>query len=148
MEHAQVSGSIPCGSRQARAGDLGTAAREGTTRGPTAITLDACLPGRARRVPIFFHGVNLLKAGSWTKGARSLFAALEVLRRSQRRIEFFLGAKSMMSDFGEDVGQCVLGTVESSAKSVMERRGAGRIGHLHCVIPWLRERVDSGEMRT
>ena len=51
-----------------------------------------------------------------------------------------------MIDFGEDVGQCVLGTVNSSAKSVMERRGAGRIGHLHCVF--LRERVDSGEMRT
>ena len=46
-------GSILCGSRQARVGDLEAAAREGTTRGPTAITLDACLPGRARRVPIF-----------------------------------------------------------------------------------------------
>ena len=34
------------------------------------------------RVPIFFHGVNLLKAGSWTRGARSLSAALEVLLRS------------------------------------------------------------------
>ena len=59
-----------------------------------------------------------------------------------------LGAKCMVIDFGEDVGQCVLGTVNSSAKSVMERRGAGRIGHLHCVMPWLQERVDSGEMRT
>ena len=142
-----MSGSIPCGSRQARAGDLGAAAREGTTRGPTATTLDACLPGRARRVPIFFHGVNLLKAGSWTQATRSLSAALGVLRRSQRRIDF-AGAKSMMIDFGEDVGQCVLGTVNSSAKSVMERRGAGRIGHLHCVMPWLQERVDSGEIRT
>ena len=59
-----------------------------------------------------------------------------------------LGAKSMVIDFGEDVGQCVLGTVNSSAKSVMERSGAGRIGHLHCVMPWLQERVGSGEMRT
>ena len=59
-----------------------------------------------------------------------------------------LGAKSMMIDFGGDVGQCVLGTVNSSAKSVMERSGVGRIGHLHCVIPRLQERVDSGEMRT
>ena len=57
-----------------------------------------------------------------------------------------LGAKSMVIDFGEDVGQCVLGTVNSSAKSVMERRGAGRIGHLHCIMPWLQERVDSGEI--
>ena len=54
-----------------------------------------------------------------------------------------MGAKSMMIDFGEDVGQCVLGTVNSSAKSVMERRWVGRIGHLHCVMPWLQERVGS-----
>ena len=33
----------------------------------------------------------------------------------------------MMIDFGEDVEQCVLGTDRSSAKSIMERRGAGRI---------------------
>ena len=32
MDHAQASGSIPCGSRQARAGDLGTEVRQGTTR--------------------------------------------------------------------------------------------------------------------
>ena len=53
-----------------------------------------------------------------------------------------------MIDFGEDVGQCVPGTVNSSTKSVMEKRGTGRIGHLHCLVPWLQERVDSGEMRT
>ena len=57
-----------------------------------------------------------------------------------------MGAKSMMIDFGEDVGQCVLGTVNSSTKSVMERHGAGRIGHLHCIMPWLQERVGSGEI--
>ena len=59
-----------------------------------------------------------------------------------------LGAKSMMLDFGEDVAQCVLGTDSSSAKSIMERRGAGRIRHLHCPMLWLQERVDSGEVRT
>ena len=57
-----------------------------------------------------------------------------------------LGAKTMVIDFGEDVGQCVLGRVNSSAKSVMERSGAGRIGHLHCIMPWLQERVGSGEI--
>ena len=46
-----------------------------------------------------------------------------------------LGAKSMMIDFGEDVAQCVLGTDSSSAKSIMERRGARRIRHLHCPMP-------------
>ena len=33
MEHAQASGSILCGSRRARAGDLGAEVREGTTHG-------------------------------------------------------------------------------------------------------------------
>ena len=50
----------------------------------------------------------------------------------------------MMIDFGEDVGQCVLGTVSSSSKSIMERCGAGR----DCPMLWLQERVDSGEIRT
>ena len=59
----------------------------------------------------------------------------------------WLGAKSMMIDFGEDVAQCVLGTDSSSAQSIMERRGAGRIRHLHCLMLWLQERVDSGEIR-
>ena len=59
-----------------------------------------------------------------------------------------LGAKSMMIDFGEDVAQCVPGTDSSSAQSIMERCGAGRIRHLHCVMLWLQERVDSGEIRT
>ena len=59
-----------------------------------------------------------------------------------------LGAKSMMIDFGEDVAQCVLGTDSSSAKSIVGRRGAGRIRHLHCPVLWLQERVDSGEIRT
>ena len=53
----------------------------------------------------------------------------------------------MMIDFGEDVAQCVPGTDSSSAKSIMERRWAGRILHLFCPILWLQERVDSGEIR-
>ena len=53
-----------------------------------------------------------------------------------------------MVDFGEDVAQCVLGTDSSSAKSIMERRGAGRSRHLHFPMLWLQERLDSGEIRT
>ena len=41
----------------------------------------------------------------------------------------------------------MLVTDSSSAKSMMERRGAGRIRHLHCPALWLQERVDSGEIR-
>ena len=41
-----------------------------------------------------------------------------------------LGATSMIVDFGEHVAQCVLGTDSSSAKSIMERRGAGRVRQL------------------
>ena len=59
-----------------------------------------------------------------------------------------LGAKSMMIDFGEGDGQCVLGTDSSSAKSTMERRVAGCIRHLQCPKLWLQERVDAGEIRT
>ena len=53
----------------------------------------------------------------------------------------------MTTDFGENVAQSVLGTDRSAAKSIMERRGAGRIRHLHCRMLWLQERVDSGDIR-
>ena len=54
----------------------------------------------------------------------------------------------MMIDFGEDVGQCVLGTDSSSAKSIIERSGAGRIRQSHCPMLWPQERVDSVETST
>ena len=63
-------------------------------------------------------------------------------------MSILLGAKSIIIDFGEDVGQCELGTDSSSAKSIMERRGAGRSRHLRFPTPWLPERVDSDEIRT
>ena len=79
-----------------------------------------------------FHGVNLIKAGSWTQGTRSLSVAESEFYAGVKGASILLGAKSMMIDFGEDVAQCVLGTDSSSAKSIMERRGAGRNRHLHC----------------
>ena len=54
----------------------------------------------------------------------------------------------MMIDSGEDVVQCAFGTESSSAKSIMERRGAGRMRHLHFPTLWLQESVDSGEIHT
>ena len=53
-----------------------------------------------------------------------------------------------MVDIREDVGQCVLGTDSSSAKSIMERRGSGRTRRLHFRTLRLQERVDSGEIRS
>ena len=94
-----------------------------------------------------FHGVNLIKAGSQTQGTRSLSVAESQFYGGVKGGSMLLGAKSTMIDFGENVAQCVLGTDSSSAKSITERRGAGRIRHLHCPMLWLQERVDSGEVR-
>ena len=94
-----------------------------------------------------FHGVNLIKAGSWTQGTRSLSVAKSEFHAGVEGASILLGAKSMTIDFGEGVAWCVLGTDSSSAKSTMERRGAGRIRHFHCPMLWLQERVDSDEIR-
>ena len=88
------------------------------------------------------HGVNLLKAGSWTQGTRSL----SVAEAGDKGASMLLGAKSMVIDFGEDVRQCVFGTDSSSAKSSMERRGAGRTRHQHCPMFWPQDRADSSEI--
>ena len=95
-----------------------------------------------------FHGVNLIKAGSWTQGTRSLSVAESEFYAGVKGASILPFAKSMIIDFGEDVAQCVLGTDSSSAKSIMERRGARRIRHLHCPMLQMQERVDSGEIRT
>ena len=89
------------------------------------------LPRKSTTCAHLFHGVNLLKAGSWTQGTRSLSVAESEFYAGVKGASILLGAKSMMIDFGEDVAQCVLGTDSSSAKSIMERQ----------------ERVDSGEIR-
>ena len=95
-----------------------------------------------------FHGVNLLKAGSWTQGTRALSVAESEFYAGVKGGSILLGAKSMAMDFGDSVKTSVLGTDSSAAKSIMERRGAGRIRHLHCPLLWLQERVDRGEIRT
>ena len=69
-----------------------------------------------------FHGVNLLKARSWTQGTRSLGVAESEFYAAFEGGSVSLGVKSIMIDFGEDVAQCVLGADSGSAKSIMERR--------------------------
>ena len=87
-------------------------------------------------------------AGIWTQGTRRFSVAEPEFYSAVKGGSILVGAKSMTIDFGEDVGHCVLGTDSSSAKSILERRGAGRIRHLHCSMLWLQERVDSADMRT
>ena len=95
-----------------------------------------------------FHGVNLRTVGGRTQGARSLSVAESELYAGVKGPSILFGAESMVIDFGEDDGQCVEVTDSSSAKSIMERRGARRIRRLHCSTPCRQERVDSGEIRT
>ena len=76
-------------------------------------------------------------AGSWTQGTRSLSVAESEFHAGVKGASILLGTKSMMIDFGEKIAKCVLGTDSSSAKSIMERRGGGRIRHLHYPLLWL-----------
>ena len=59
-------------------------------------------------------GVNSLKGGSWTLGTRSLSVADSEFFAVIEEGSVLLRAKS----FGQDVGQCVMGTASSSAKSI------------------------------
>ena len=94
-----------------------------------------------------FQGVHLIKASSWTQSTRSLSVAESEFYATIKGTSILLGARSMMIDFCDNVAQCVLGTDSSSAKSIMERSGEGRIRHLHCPTLRLQEGVDSGEIR-
>ena len=80
-----------------------------------------------------FHGVNLLTSGSWTQGTCSLSVAESEFCAGVKGESMLLHAKSMMIGSDEDVGQRFLGT----DKSIMERRGAGRMRRLHCPVLWV-----------
>jgi len=94
-----------------------------------------------------FHGVNLLKGGSWTQGTRALSVAESEFYAGVKGASIVLGARSMMIDFGCTPGACVLGTDSSASRGIMDRRGVGRIRHLHCPMLWVQERVDRGELK-
>ena len=113
MDHAQASGSIPCGSRQARAGDLGTEYVKAERVDTDSDYAGCVLTRTSTTCAHLFHGVNLIKAGSWTQGTRSLSVAESEFYAGVKGASIVLGAKSMMIDFGEDVAQCVPGTDSS-----------------------------------
>ena len=148
LEHSQTSDSASCRTWQARA----NFSEQRHVKAPRVDT-DSHSVRRVRllkrvRQELIFHGLNLLKAGSWTQGTRRVCVAESEFYAGVNGAWILLGAKSMLLDFGEDVGQCVLGTDSRSAKSLMERGGGGRIRHLHCPMLWRQKRVDTGEIRT
>ena len=147
VDHAQESGWIPCGSRQVRAGDLGTDVRQGTTRRHRQRLRRKCAYQEEHDVCSSLPWRQPVKTGSWMQSTRSLSVAESEFCSGVKGASILLGAKSMMIDFGEDVAQCVQGADSTSAKSIMETRGAERFRHLYCPVLWLRERVDSGETR-
>ena len=71
MDHAQASGSMLCWSRQARAGDLGTEYVKAPRVDTDSDYAGCVLTRKNTTCAHLFHGVNLVKAGSWTQGTRS-----------------------------------------------------------------------------
>ena len=76
------------------------------------------------------------------------FECCRVPRWSQRCFDFALDEKYGDRHRRTCYAVCLLGTDSSSAKSIMQRRGAGRDRHLHCPMLWYKKRVDSGDIRT
>ena len=65
------------------------------------------------------HGVNLIKAVSWTQGTRSLSVAESVFYAAVKGASIVLGAESMMVDF-------VLLWLSHGSNAVDQRSGDGR----------------------
>ena len=96
----------------------------------------------------FFHGVNLIKAGSWTEGTRSLSVAESEFYAGVKDGSILLGAQSMMIDFGEKMLRSVF-LVRTAVSQEYHGENWGRTDSTSALCYALFARTcGSGEMRT
>ncbi len=93
-----------------------------------------------------WHGGHLIRATSSTQGIQRLSSGEIEFMELVRGCSILLGAGAMARDLGYQL-TLRAGTDSSAAKGVAERRGVGRIRHLHTPLLWLQPKFRNGEIK-
>ena len=93
-----------------------------------------------------FRGSHLIRATSSTQGIQGLSSGEAEFMALVRGVSILIGARAMAADLGYQFGlkACL---DSSAAKGVAERRGVGKIRHLHTLLLWLQHRVKQGDVK-
>ena len=90
-------------------------------------------------------GSHVLKMWCKTQATVALSSAEAELYGIVRASAEVLGAKSMLKDFGKEVGGCVLGDA-SAALAIVQRQGLGKMRHLDTQYLWVQEKAVRKEL--
>ena len=93
-----------------------------------------------------FRGKHLIRATSSTQGIQGLSRGEAEFMALMRGASVLIGAGAMARDLGYQF-QLRACLDSSAAKGVAERRGVGKIRHLHTPLLWLQGRVKQGVLR-
>jgi len=106
-----------------------------------------CLETRKSTSSCFlWRGGHLIRATSSTQGIQGLSSGESEFMALVRGCSILLGAGAMARDLGYSFALRA-GTDSSTAKSVAERRGVGKIRHLHTPLLWLQTKCSKGEIK-
>ena len=93
-----------------------------------------------------FRGAHLVRASSSTQGIQGLPSCESEFMAMVRGCSVLLGAGAMARDLGLEFALEAHGD-SSSAQSVAERRGVGKIRHLHTPLLWLQQKTRSTDIK-
>ena len=85
------------------------------------------------------HGVNVIKAGSWSQSAIALSRAESEYQAAVKASSIGLGAKSMFHDMDQKLSHVELKLDASAAKSILQRKVVGRVRHLALPMLWVQQ---------
>ena len=104
------------------------------------------LTRRSTSCALILRGRHLLRCSSTTQKIEGLSSAESEFMALVKCASATLGAKAMAKDLGVDL-TIALETDSSAAKAVAQRRGVGKIRHLHTPLLWLQRRIGAGEIK-
>ena len=93
-----------------------------------------------------FRGKHLIRATSSTQGIQGLSSGEAEFMALARGASILIGAGAMARDLGHQF-QLRACLDSSAAKGVAERRGVGKMRHLHTPLLWLQGRVKQGDLK-
>ena len=91
------------------------------------------------------HGVNLCKAVCATQGVIGLSSGENEFQGTVKAAAVGLGMKQVCHELHQQVDLTVE-TDSSAAKGILQRRGVGKIRHLHCPLLWVQQKVYTQEL--